>query len=125
VGRVGAADAGKLSGANFATISISLRRFAQFGHQTQLSFGGADPQACTIRLLTFLCCACAAWWFFFASASLIPLVAWLLAWASAMAMRMMRLNRFHHQTLALVRRSFAQRVTMMFFPHFVGDAFAR
>jgi hypothetical protein len=50
------------------------------------------------KLLTFLCCACAAWWFFFASGSLIPLVDWLLAWASAMAMRMMKLNRFHHQT---------------------------
>jgi hypothetical protein len=48
------------------------------------------------KLLTFLCCACAAWWFFFASGSLISLVAWLLAWASAMAMRM-KFNRVHHQ----------------------------
>ena len=48
------------------------------------------------KLLTFLCCACTGWWFFFTSGSLIPLVAWLLAWASAMAMRM-KFNRVHHQ----------------------------
>ena len=39
------------------------------------------------KLLTFLCCAFAAWFFVFASNVLIALVAWALAWACAMAMR--------------------------------------
>jgi hypothetical protein len=39
------------------------------------------------KLLTFLCCTFAAWFFFFASSLLIALVAWVLAWACAMAMR--------------------------------------
>jgi hypothetical protein len=40
------------------------------------------------KLLTFLCCAFAAWFFIFPSNLLIAVVAWLLAWAVAMAMRM-------------------------------------
>jgi hypothetical protein len=40
------------------------------------------------KLLTFLCCTFAAWSLFFASSMLIALVAWVLAWACAMAMRM-------------------------------------
>jgi hypothetical protein len=40
------------------------------------------------KLLTFLCCAFAAWSLVFASNLLIAVVAWLLAWAVAMAMRM-------------------------------------
>jgi len=63
-----------------------------------LALTDTGPGGTGWTLLTFLCCAFAAWWFFFASGSLIPLVAWLLAWASAMAMRMMRLYRFQHQT---------------------------
>ena len=63
-----------------------------------LALADTGPGGAGWKLLTFLCCACAGWWFFFTSGSLIPLVAWLLAWASAMAMRMMRLNRFYHQT---------------------------
>jgi hypothetical protein len=39
------------------------------------------------KLLTFLCCAFAAWFFIFPSNVLIALVAWALAWACAMAMR--------------------------------------
>jgi hypothetical protein len=46
------------------------------------------------KLLTFLCCAFAAWFFIFPSNLLIALVAWALAWACAMAMRM-SLNRRH------------------------------
>jgi hypothetical protein len=38
--------------------------------------------------LTFLCCAVAAWFFFFGSNQLIALVAWLLASAFALVMRM-------------------------------------
>jgi hypothetical protein len=38
--------------------------------------------------LTFLCCAFAAWFVVFSSGLLDALVAWLLAWACAMAMRM-------------------------------------
>ena len=63
-----------------------------------LALADTGPGGTGWTLLTFLCCAFAAWWFFFASGSLIPLVAWLLAWASAMAMRMIRLYRFQHQT---------------------------
>ena len=61
-----------------------------------LALAEPGPGGTGWKLLTFLCCACAAWWFFFASGLLIPLVAWLLAWASAMAMRM-KFNRVHHQ----------------------------
>ena len=39
------------------------------------------------KLLTFLCCTLTAWFFFFGSNQLIALVAWVFAWASAMAMR--------------------------------------
>jgi hypothetical protein len=44
------------------------------------------------KLLTFLCCAFAAWFFIFSSNLLIALVAWVLAWACAMALHM-SLNR--------------------------------
>jgi hypothetical protein len=42
------------------------------------------------KLLTFLCCTVAAWFLFFAKTSglVIALVAWLLAWACAVGMRM-------------------------------------
>ena len=53
-----------------------------------LALADTGPGGAGWKLLTFLCCACAGWWFFFTSGSLIPLVAWLLAWASAMARRM-------------------------------------
>jgi hypothetical protein len=39
------------------------------------------------KLLTFLCCTLTAWLFFFGSNQLIALVAWALAWACAIAMR--------------------------------------
>ena len=61
-----------------------------------LALADTGPGGAGWKLLTFLCCACTGWWFFFTSGSLIPLVAWLLAWASAMAMRM-KFNRVHHQ----------------------------
>ena len=44
------------------------------------------------KLLTFLCCAFAAWFFVFASNVLIALVAWALAWACAMARRMISID---------------------------------
>jgi hypothetical protein len=37
--------------------------------------------------LTFLCCSFATWFFFFDPSLPIPLVAWVLAWACAMASR--------------------------------------
>jgi hypothetical protein len=40
------------------------------------------------KLLTFLCCALAAGLIVFTSSQLIALVAWVLAWACAMAMQM-------------------------------------
>jgi hypothetical protein len=40
------------------------------------------------KLLTFLCCTCAAWFFMFASNLRNALIAWVLAWTCAMAMRM-------------------------------------
>jgi hypothetical protein len=54
-----------------------------------LALANTEPGGAGWKLLTFLCCTFAAWSFFFASTSLlIPLVAWLLAWSCAMAMRM-------------------------------------
>jgi len=46
------------------------------------------PGGAGCKLLTFLCCALAGWFFIFPSNLLIALVAWVLAWACAMAMRM-------------------------------------
>jgi hypothetical protein len=45
------------------------------------------------KLLTFLCCTLTAWFFFFGSNQLIALVAWALAWACAMAMRIIFYRR--------------------------------
>ena len=47
-----------------------------------------SPGGAGWKLLTFLCCAFAGWSLVFASSLLIAVVAWLLAWAVAMAMRM-------------------------------------
>jgi hypothetical protein len=63
-----------------------------------LALANTGPGDAGWKLLTFLCCAFAAWSLCFASSLLIAIVAWVLAWACAMAMRMMRLNRSHHQT---------------------------
>ena len=49
----------------------------------ELGSGGAGW-----KLLTFLCCSLAAWFFIFPSNLLIAFVAWVLAWACAMALRM-------------------------------------
>jgi hypothetical protein len=66
----------------FGSLAILLAPMA-------LALAEIGPGGAGWKLLTFLCCAFAAWFFFFASTSLlIPLVAWLLAWACAMAMRM-------------------------------------
>jgi hypothetical protein len=53
-----------------------------------LALAETGPGGAGWRGLTFLCCALAAWFFIFPSNLLIALVAWLLAWACAIAMRM-------------------------------------
>jgi hypothetical protein len=45
------------------------------------------------KLLTFLCCVFAAWSFFFDSGLVIAIVAWVLAWACAIAMRIIFYRR--------------------------------
>jgi hypothetical protein len=52
-----------------------------------LALAETRPGGAGWKLLTFLCCALAAWFFIFPSNVLIALVAWALAWACAMAMR--------------------------------------
>ena len=64
----------------FGSLAILLAPMA-------LALARAGPSGAGWELLTFLCCAFAAWFFFFASSPRIALVAWLLAWACAMAMR--------------------------------------
>jgi hypothetical protein len=65
----------------FGSLAILLAPMA-------LALAEMGPGGAGWKLLTFLCCAFAAGFFFFASTSLlIPLVAWVLAWACAMAMR--------------------------------------
>jgi len=54
------------------------------------------------KLLTFLCCAFAAWFLVFASNVLIALVAWALAWACAMAMRISFNRRRARSTMTRV-----------------------
>ena len=56
---------------------------ADGARSSQTGPGGAGWE-----LLTFLCCTFAGWSFFFASSLLMALVAWVLAWACAMPMRM-------------------------------------
>src|SRR5215470_17099193 len=55
-----------------------------------LAIGETKPGGAGWTLLTFICCAVAAWFLFFAETSglVIAFVAWLLAWACALAMRM-------------------------------------
>jgi hypothetical protein len=64
----------------FGSLAILLAPFA-----FALAKPGPGGEAWTV--LTFLCCSFAAWFFFFDSGLLISLVAWLLAWAFAMARR--------------------------------------
>ena len=65
----------------FGSLAILLAPMA-------LALARTGPSGAGWELLTFLCCAFAAWFFFFASSLLIALVAWVLAWACAMPMRM-------------------------------------
>ena len=55
-----------------------------------LAIGETKPSGAGWKLLTFICCAVAAWFLFFAETSglVIAFVAWLLAWACALVMRM-------------------------------------
>jgi hypothetical protein len=65
----------------FGSLAILLAPMA-------LALANAGPGGAGWKLLTFLCCTFAAWFFFFASTGLlIALVAWILAWGCAMAMR--------------------------------------
>ena len=54
---------------------------------TALALAKTEPGGAGWKLLTFLCCAFAECFFFFGSSLPIALVAWILAWACAMAMR--------------------------------------
>jgi hypothetical protein len=65
----------------FGSLAILLAPMA-------LALAETGPGGAGWKLLTFLCCIFAAWSLFFASSTLIALVAWVLAWACAMAMRM-------------------------------------
>jgi hypothetical protein len=65
----------------FGSLAILLAPMA-------LALAKTGPGGAGWILLTFLCCTVAAWFFFFASSLVIAFVAWLLAWACAMAMRM-------------------------------------
>ena len=53
-----------------------------------LALAETGPGGAGWKLLTFLCCAFAAWFFIFPSNLIIALVAWVLAWACALVMRM-------------------------------------
>jgi hypothetical protein len=69
----------------FGSLAILLAPMA-----LALAIAETKPGDGVWKLLTFLCCTVAAWFLFFAetSAPVIALVAWLLAWACALAMRM-------------------------------------
>jgi hypothetical protein len=69
----------------FGFLAIVLAPMAFVIAETGL--GGAAS-----KLLTFLCCTVAAWFFIFASNLRLARVAWVLAWACAMAIRL-SLNR--------------------------------
>ena len=60
-----------------------------------LAIAETRPGGAGWKLLTFICCTVAAWFLFFADNSglLIAFVAWLLAWACALAMRMSFIRR--------------------------------
>ncbi len=72
----------------FGSLAILLAPMA-------LALAEMGPGGAGWKFITFLCCTFAAWFFFFASTSLlIPLVAWVLAWACAMmTMRVRFFNR--------------------------------
>jgi len=53
-----------------------------------LALAQTGPGGAGWKLLTFVCCALAAWFIIFPSNLLIALVAWALAWACAITMRM-------------------------------------
>jgi hypothetical protein len=69
----------------FGSLAILLAPMA-----LALVIGEMRPSGAGWKLLTFICCAVAAWFLFFADTSglVIAFVAWLLAWACALAMRM-------------------------------------
>ena len=58
--------------------------------QLEACLAETKPGGAGWKLLTFICCTVAAWFLFFAETSglVVAFVAWLLAWACALAMRM-------------------------------------
>jgi hypothetical protein len=69
----------------FGSLAILLAPMA-----LALAIGETKPGGAGWKLLTFVCCTVAAWFLFFAETSglVVAFVAWLLAWACALAMRM-------------------------------------
>ena len=69
----------------FGSLAILLAPMA-----LALVIGEMRPGGAGWKLLTFICCAVAAWFLFFADTSglVIAVVAWLLAWACALAKRL-------------------------------------
>jgi multisubunit Na+/H+ antiporter MnhG subunit len=67
----------------FGSLAILLAPLA-----LAIAIAETRPGGAGWKLLTFVCCTVAAWFFFFTSSLVIAFVAWLLAWACAMAMRM-------------------------------------
>ena len=65
----------------FGSLAILLAPMA-------LTLAKTGPGGAGWELLTFICCTFAAWFFVFASSLRMAVVAWVLAWACAMAMRM-------------------------------------
>ena len=57
-----------------------------------LALAETGPGGAGWKLLTFVCCALAAWFIIFPSNLRIALVAWALAWACAMARRMISID---------------------------------
>jgi len=74
----------------FGSLAILLAPMA-----LALAIAETRPGGAGWKLLTFICCTVAAWFLFFADNSglLIAFVAWLLAWACALAMRMSFIRR--------------------------------
>jgi hypothetical protein len=58
-----------------------------------LALAESEPGGTGWKLITFLCCTFAAWFFVFGADLHRALVAWILGWACALAMRMSRHRR--------------------------------
>jgi hypothetical protein len=85
----------------FGSLAILLAPMA-----LALAIFETKPGGAGWKLLTFICCTVAAWFLFFAESSglVIAFVAWLLAWACALAMRM-NYNRLKNY-ITVARRNY-------------------